>query len=266
MTPKGSEPLNPLFSERRVKMMHVRPAAIVCSMNRVMECIGKFRAAGRDRELEVRMGTFQSGRFVAGVERDVFEHIFADLREAAELQDDDTWSEVIDYHYTEKGARARTRVTFDSQLMGVNTEHICKTTESDVLLKHAAGEETGFRIAFATETPLVPPSMCNPTFVRIKQRRSFRDVRHGSTVWRYELSKTWSGKSRSEVERRQHVSPPVYEVECELVDDSGQYLASRDDAYIAKSVMLKAQMLLGEYPDAEGVFVVQQDDARHTAA
>ena len=91
--------------------------------------------------------------------------------------------------------------------------------------------------------------MCVPSFVRIKQRKTFRDVRDNKTVWIYELSKTWSACSRSAVEHAQHMFPPVYEVECELVDEDGSYSSIHKDSHIAMSVLLKAQLLMGEEGD-----------------
>ena len=44
----------------------------------------------------------------------------------------------------------------------------------------------------------------------------------------------------------QHLQPPVYEVECELVDAGGTYLAARTDEQVAASLALKAQLLLAE--------------------
>ena len=60
-----------------------------------------------------------------------------------------------------------------------------------------------------------------------------------------ELSKTWSANSRSAVEHAQHMVAPVYEVECELVDENGSYMAANTDVKIARSILMKSQLLLG---------------------
>ena len=92
--------------------------------------------------------------------------------------------------------------------------------------------------------------MCIPSYVRIKQRRRFKDVRQGRVTW-LRVSKTWSASSRSAVEHAQHMVPPVYEVECELVDEGGEYMQDRSDETISKSILMKSQLLLGE--DSEDV-------------
>jgi hypothetical protein len=218
-------------------------------MSSLAECVARFRASKAEAELEIRMGTYDGGRFEAGVPRDVFEQLEEDLRTA--LADaDDGFTEVVDYHYATKQGPVRTRVTFDAQHMQLSTEHIVKRARDKVVLRGGGCEESGdaVRVAWSTETPLaqLPTGACVPTHVRIKQRRVFRDVRDGHVVWSYELSKTWSAGSRSAVEHLQHLQPPVYEVECELVDAGGHYLATHTDEQVAASLALKAQLLLAE--------------------
>ena len=76
-------------------------------------------------------------------------------------------------------------------------------------------------------------------------------MRGGRVVWSYELSRTWSAPSRTAVEHLQHEQEPVYEVECELVDEGGAYLAAHTDEAVARSLLLKAHLLLGEEPPSE---------------
>ena len=213
----------------------------------LLKCVSARRASPRDSELELRLGRF-SDTFSPGVTRDVFEQLERDLVESP-LDADAGWVELVDYHYTlDDGTRARTRVTFDSDRMEIKREHTCKQTECSVLMRRSdESDEEACRLAWALEVPLeVVPEVCLPTHVRIKQRRCFRDVRNGGVVWSYELSKTWSASGRSAVEHLQHVSEPVYEVECELIDERGEYIGARDDEAVAESLMMKAKMLLGE--------------------
>lgn len=218
----------------------------------IEECVSQYRHNRAEGELEIRVGRYVNGRFVPGVERTDFEQLSVDLQNAPTLEDGDAWTEVMDYHYTTRDAKTRTRVTFDSQLMKVDTCHVNKVGVQENVFQHVGDENTAFRVAFSTETPVLdPPSVCIPTYVRIKQRRTFRDVRGGKVVWLYELSKTWSASSRSGVEHAQHMVPPVYEVECELVDEGGDYMKTHCDENIARSIFLKSQLLLGE--DGEDV-------------
>ena len=103
-----------------------------------------------------------------------------------------------------------------------------------------------------------PPSSCLPSHVRVQQRRSFRDVRDGKVIWSYELSKTWSGSSRSGVEQKQHVCEPTYEVECELVDEGGAYASATGEERVAASLLAKAKLLMGEDVRCEVEVVEEQ--------
>lgn len=207
-------------------------------------CVAKRRASGG--ELEVRLGRFVEGRFIAGVERDDFDELLKDFVSCG-LTDNGGWTEIVDYFYvTQDRTQARTRVRFDSQKMCVDTEHVHKHAVHSELLKQSEDGRC-VRVSLCDETPIhTPPDVCVPTRVRIQQRRTFDDVRGTSVVWRYEISRTWSAASRSAVEHQQHMNPPTYEVECELVDEDGSYLSSHDDVAIAKSLLLKTRLLLGE--------------------
>ena len=210
----------------------------------ISACVATRRASGG--ELEVRLGRLVEGRFIAGVERDDFDELLKDFVSCG-LTDNGGWSEIVDYFYlTQDRVHARTRVRFDSQKMCVNTEHVQKCSVHSELFKQSEDGRC-VRVSLCDETPIhTPPDVCVPTHVRIQQRRSFDDVRGTSVVWRYEISRTWSAASRSSVEHQQHMTPPTYEVECELVDEDGSYLDSHDDLEVAKSLLLKTTLLLGE--------------------
>lgn len=233
----------------------------------ISECVKVFRGLPMGEvELEVRLGSVdETGRFVAGVTREVFDQLEEELVDTPALQADDGYTEVVDYHYAlSRGEQARTRVICDAQAMDMQKTHTIKQSRMSVILRRMddGGEapSEACRIACASEAPLTdPPGACVPTHVRIKQRRTFRDVRDGDVVWIYELSKTWSAGSRLAVEHQQHVTPPTYEVECELVDLSRAYLDPRTDSDVAASMLLKAQALMGDETDSteEGLSVVQ---------
>jgi hypothetical protein len=221
------------------------------SVGCVSSIVSEFRKKKKHGELEIRIGKYTNGKFVPGVERREFDQLVVDMQSAPTLEGEETWSEVLDYHYNTRNVKTRTRVTFDSENMKVKTEHITKVTETECVLGHTTGEgESAFRVSFASETPVNdPPNVCIPTYVRIKQRRCFKDIREGNLVWCYELSKTWSANSRSAVEHAQHMVAPVYEVECELVDENGTYMSDKTDENIARSMLMKSHLLLGEEQD-----------------
>jgi hypothetical protein len=219
------------------------------------------RAAPGRTELELRLGRHDGERFAPGVPRGVFEQLEADLEAAPQLEADEGWAETVDYHYaTARGERARTRVGFDTRTMQTTTEHVVKERAESAVLRRADGHEA-CRVACAVEAPLAdPPTTCVPTFVRVKQRRSFRDRREGgAVVWRYDLSRTWAAPSRTAVEHAQLMAPPTYEIECELVDEKGAYLAARTDAQVAASLRLKAALLLGEAADGDDLLLLARE-------
>lgn len=205
-------------------------------------------------ELEVRLGTVRGdagAQFHPGVPAAVFHQLERDMDEDEGLVASDArWVEHVDYHYTlPSRARVRTRVTFDTQRLEMDREHVSKQRHSAVTMCHrdAPPEGEAFRVALAAEVPVaVPPQACLPTLVRVTQRRRFENVRDGKTVWAYELSKTWSAASRTAVEYLHHAAPPTYEVECELVDKDGSYRAALTDAEVAESLLIKGRVLLGE--------------------
>ena len=215
----------------------------------IKDCVQHFREAAKLSELELRLGKYRNGKFTAGVERDVFEQLLSETQAVTSLVDEGDWNEIVDYHYVHSDRKTRTRVLFDSKNMDMSTDHIHKRPIADAILKHTReDEDVAFRVMTSQELPVSSPLpvVCIPTHVRIKQRRRFSDVRNGNVVWVYEFSKTWSANSRSAVEQLQHMSPPVYEIECELIDEKGEYLKEHDNDFVAKSLLLKGQMLCGD--------------------
>lgn len=222
------------------------------SLAQVAACVHRFRSDAKEHtELELRLGTYTDGQFCPGVSKDVFYDLERDLQDAAVLVADPGWMEHTDFHYTTaRNETARTRVEYDTENIEVNTTHTIKTTHQNVIFRRTDGGDEAFRIAVAAETPLLdPPGSCLPTHVRIKQRKRFVDIRNGSAVWSYELSKTWSACSRNAVEHKQHTTEPAYEVECELADRGRAYVAQHSDEQIARSLLMKGNLLLGEDPD-----------------
>lgn len=203
-------------------------------------------------ELELRLGHVDgSGKFIAGVSKCVFDQLEQDMKESPSLKADEKWTEIIDYHFTTPDKQPiRTRVMFHAGDMSMHKTHITKKTLQNVMVKRLEDENgERCRIALCRETPVdfsSLPGTCIPTFVRVKQRKCFRDVRNDKVVWSYELAKCWSASNRSSVEHMQHLSEPVYEVECELIDEAKGYSAEHSIDRIVESLMVKSHLLLGE--------------------
>ena len=202
-------------------------------------------------ELEMRLGT-RCEAFQSGVPRWVFEQLERDLSEAPGLTADSGYTEIVDYFYTlPKGRQIRTRVHYDSACMELSTEHVDKHLIQSFVASASGEPGDACRVEVSREVPVSSPPQCTlVNYVRVKQRRSFVDRRDDGDVWRYELSRTWSGTTRDAVEYNQHNSEPSYEVECELVDTKGTYMRNLSNAQVAESMHMKMLMLLG-YDDVE---------------
>lgn len=229
------------------------------------ECVRSFLDLPEgEGELEVRLGSVQNGRFVPGVSRSVFHRLDSDMQKLSFLASNGKWEESSDFHYvTSSGTRAedrraiRTRVFYSPDALRVHTEHVEKVTRGKIFLSPETDEagrdgvergegETTARVAVSWEKPIAdPPLQVIPTHVRIRQRKTFEDVRDGCVAWRYELSKTWSGSNRAFVEHAQRATEPLYEVECELVDQNRSFSSSRSLGRVCRSIRMKTKALVG---------------------
>ena len=201
-------------------------------------------------ELEIRLGLLTElpeRRFHAGVPKDTYDQIESEMLETASLRADGTYKEMVDYHYADpSGRRIRTRVVFDTDEIDIKKEHVCKQVVMSAIAVCETDTKECARISLCVENLVTnPPDSCLPNHVRTKQRRCFRRCENEHVTWSYELSRTWSGNSRTSVEHKQNMCEPCYEVECELQDDSGHYLDSHSDMYMAHSLLIKVQALLG---------------------
>lgn len=224
--------------------------------------IAHFRKDRTQCEIEVRLGTFAQCKFFPGVTKEVFEQLDRDLTDDQTLITDNKWIEMLDYHYmNQRNEPTRTRVIYDTENMGLSTSHISKRNQEYFIYCRTDDGDESCKINRALEIPLIqPPGTCLPTHVRIKQRKIFQDRRQTNVIWSYELSKTWSANSRSAVEHLQHMSEPRYEVELELIDEDGSYTRDRSDTEIARSLLMKAAMLLGEDPNTPLVLGAQHKE------
>lgn len=202
-----------------------------------------------ERELEIRLGRTGDDAFAPGVTKSAFDALERDFL-ALPLVTTNRWEEVVDFFHTHRTeGKVRTRVRYNTTDLRIEKEHIAKETIASLTVARSDDPQEGGRIAAARERQIhnVEPA-CLPTHVRIKQRKTFADVREGRVVWAYELSKTWSGRTRNAAEHVQMHGEPVYEVECELVDEEGAYLSRTDDHTAALSLLMKASILLGDDP------------------
>jgi len=100
------------------------------------------------------------------------------------------------------------------------------------------------RLTLVHEKPIPEkhiPDSVEPHFVRIKSRKSFfyapPVTQEGGSrplpILRYDFTRSWSGKSRTEAEKKQKTEEPTYEIELEWLNPT------QSSDYIAYSMLLK---------------------------
>ena len=222
-------------------------------MSTVLDQVGKLVSklrAERDLELEFRLGKLDNGYFVSGITLDSFEDIVQDLEGCSEFTSTETWKEEMDVFFTIGKNNLRTRVTYPSETMMVTPLTVQKNRIDCVNVKTSAPFDV--RVALSSEKVCEPkslPSIVEPNMVRLKHVKRFTLQRNNKDTWIFELSKTWTGSNRTEVEELQHDQIPIYEVECELLD-TNDYIDKNSNKYVSESLIMKAMDLLG-YPNAE---------------
>ena len=170
-------------------------------------------AFGVNRELEVRIGRRNAeGSLVLSPETLQF---LDDTLRGSKWLESSRWSETYAYFYRVGGRALRTEVSFDSADMRMNR---CTVEKQRVDMHDENGPGTlAMRACLSDEVPIPsPPDAVLPYNVRIKQRASHTYRGETCTV-RYDLTRSWSASSRTEVEARQKVVPAQCELELELV-------------------------------------------------
>lgn len=129
--------------------------------------------------------------------------------------DSSRWQEGHQYHYTIHGVQHRTECVPDSQCINMHVSTITKT-RLNAVSANICGDVYA-KACLSKEQPLPNPSeLVNSTHVRIRQRASHTYKGNGYTL-RYDLSRTWSGTTKTQAERHQRDGPPCCELELELV-------------------------------------------------
>lgn len=182
-------------------------------------------------ELEARIGRWHN-RGGLNVTEEELNRLDAMLRASAHLQST-SWEESHCYFYPHKGRALRTETLFTSHDMLMKTETLCKQRQS--VLDVPAHADLQCRFSLSTETRHNDvPEVVLPEQTRIRQRSSHTHVGRACTV-RYDLSRTWSGTSKTDAEAHQKTSPARCELEVELV------ACHADAAKVARSFVAKVE-------------------------
>lgn len=192
-------------------------------------------------EMEARFGFFKTSKFVPGVDREEVDRLMEMMQKSTHLSCSGDWVEEQDFFYNSKnGSQCRTRVSYDDRTMNVLPTTIQKKTMGnvDIGITDAKGQTVheGIRVSLKEEKPHGEENACVETnLVRLKQKRKFKS---SCSVWSYDFSMIWSGKTKTEAELSQSQNDPLFEVECEIIEPH-KILAMQSDAKIATSLLLK---------------------------
>lgn len=215
---------------------------IECAVLAVEPIVKQLRA-NPSLELEARFGVICPVRgFVAGVDRTTIDRIIDMMVKSPHVKGDKDWQEEQDFFFVRNGSQLRTRVTYDSALLSLQTTTIKKTAIATQNIGVDGGvNNMHIRVSLKKEEEITHVEPCvQTTLVRIKQRRRFTTA---SGVWAFDFSLTWSGTTKTDAEVSQSNDDPQFEVECELIQPDRE-LEARSDRAIALSLLLKMKDLL----------------------
>ena len=187
-------------------------------------------------EIEARLGRMEGGHFISGVNPEWFNVIRHRLELCNSWSDQQGWQDSEDTTFEWRGKQVRQSRVCNTKDCRIDIRSIHKDRKASVCvpLQASRGDScedpfhlvpTGvdtMRVSYSTETPVAKksfPDIVRPIYVRIKQRRSFilESSAMEGAAWRFDLTRTWAGRTREEAEQQQHESPAVCEVELEWI-------------------------------------------------
>lgn len=200
-------------------------------------------------ELEMRLGRLlPNGHFEAGVSKEFMQQVLRLFQQFEDWHETTPWMEIVDYFYEVQPnpVSIRTSVTVNAH-QEWKTSHVRKHVQNTVDLKTTGAAVPAYdirtRLIFEETIPSENlPQHIQPSLVRIKQRRRFLYGRRrmGIPIWAYDLTRSWSGKTRAEAEQRQKQDDTVYEIELECLAPEA-YMAgnAQDSVFLATSMLIK---------------------------
>ena len=186
-------------------------------------------------ELEGRLGRICGDKFIAGVSSVWFQTLAVRLDRYSGWTEQTQWVEIEDTFFTHDGHEFRQSRVCDAVNCQVNLFTIEKkqgkncvipTPKLSVIQNDILPTDVGaIRLAQAEEITLDQqqlPSVVTPTYIRIKQRKTFflDSRKHDGAKWKFELTRSWGGKTREEAEIFQNTTEPTNEVEVEWLPSS----------------------------------------------
>jgi hypothetical protein len=212
-------------------------------------------------EIEARFGQINpaTGEFIAGVSRQFMQQTIRLMDQFEDWQQVAPWQEIVDYFYAipkKQDTIGRTSVFMDAETRELKSVHIKKHNEQKVTLQSSSEvvKLYDIRVGLNFEEVLassILPTHTTPSLVRIKSRKRYMYARDRSEdpVWSFDITRSWSGKTRAEAEKNQQQDRTTYEIEVECLNPIRyQQKAKQDENYTATSLLLKAARLF----DIEG--------------
>lgn len=223
-------------------------------------------------ELEARFGKRLGQHFQTGVSKQFTEKIlcmFESFPNWAKISD---WEETHDYYYISPNQLAnlplvRTTVIFQNNPQNgkknIVTEHIRKYSKHKIDLVytsfHAPQKGGIFPTPYSNDSQYdlrvclnyeekVPdqelPSIINPNSVRIKSRKSYyyksEEYPSSEPIWKFDITRSWTGHSKSEAEMKQKNGETNYEIELECLNPRAAMVSPKHDSfYVMTSLLLK---------------------------
>jgi len=229
------------FLKRMISNDLIIPHPLTTAVGAVTPLVAQFRELGH-AELEVRLGRADptTGEWMVGLTEPTFTEILTMFLKYAGWDNVTAWSDSHDYMYTVNSATIRTSVKLDTSMQ---ISHIIKQRIDTVELRLRNFGRA--RVALMTETPVCAkmlPETVTPHLVRLKKRRSFT-----RGPWRFDLTRVWSGATRSGAEMMQSGGECTYEVEVEFVPEPEYWDEPKHTfTYIATSLLMKMVDVLSD--------------------
>jgi hypothetical protein len=218
-------------------------------------------------ELEARFGKWQGQHFQSGVSKPFTEKILNMFDTFAQWSRVTDWEETHDYYYANHADQnvpmVRTTASFrtDSKTgrKRIVTEHIRKYPRHKIDFQYVTTSPLVYpdfrydlRICLNYEERVSEqelPSIVNPSSVRIKSRKSFyyksEEFPSAEPLWKFDVTRSWNGASRTEAELKQKNGDIIYELELECLNPRGLMVSPQHDSfYVACSMLLKMKDFL----------------------
>jgi hypothetical protein len=225
-------------------------------------------------ELEARLGKFTVSGFRPGVSFIFMEKVVSMLNTFEQWQQVTDWVETHDHYYTLERNKPQVRTTSYFEVNPktgrkvLRTENIRKYNKRKLDYMYVSPStplptdqyQYDLRVALNYEESVHRaelPSILNPSLVRIKSRKRYlyksENFPSSSPIWSLDLTRSWTGKTKSEAEHKQKAGTTTYELEIECLNPKALMITPKHDHfYVACSLLLKMKDFIYIFQGTEG--------------